>query len=30
MPTRLASRSDEEFVKEALHSACAYLQIGIR
>jgi AcrR family transcriptional regulator len=27
MPTRLATRSDEEFVREALRSACAYLGI---
>jgi len=27
MPTQLATRSDEEFVREALRSACAYLQV---
>jgi AcrR family transcriptional regulator len=27
LPTRLANRSDEEFVREALRSACAYLQV---
>lgn len=28
MPTRLATRSDPEFVAEALRSACAYLEIA--
>jgi AcrR family transcriptional regulator len=27
LPTQLAARSDEEFVREALRSACAYLQV---
>jgi hypothetical protein len=27
LPTQLANRSDEEFVREALRSACAYLQV---
>ena len=27
MPTQLANRSDDEFVREALRSACAYLQV---
>lgn len=27
MPTQLATRADEVFVREALHSACAYLQV---
>jgi AcrR family transcriptional regulator len=29
MPTQLASRSDEEFVCEALRAACAYLQLEL-
>jgi len=28
MPTQLANRSDEDFVREALRSACAYLQVA--
>lgn len=28
MPTRLAQRSDDAFVREALRSACAYLQVA--
>ena len=27
LPKQLANRSDEEFVREALRSACAYLQV---
>jgi hypothetical protein len=27
MPTQLANRSDGEFMREALRSACAYLQV---
>ena len=27
MPTQLANRSDEDFVREAPRSACAYLQV---
>jgi len=29
LPTQLANRSDEEFVREALRSACAYLQVEL-